>query len=987
MKKPLPFLFVVFILLFDSLLFAQTGKIVGRVFEYETGDPLPGANIYIPEESIGIVNIGTSSGIDGEFYLTDVPVGDYVLIVNYLGYKERKIPVKIEKDKILKLEIEMKPEAIEGEVITVTAQASGQRQAINQQLNAKNIVNVVSSKTIRELPENNAAEAVGRLPGVSLERQGGEGTKVVIRGMAPKYSLIQIEGVNMAATGEGDRSADLSMISPYMLEGIELSKSIMANQEASATGGIVNFRIKKAPLEPTFNVITQGGYNDLRGSYNNYKISVGGSNRFFSDALGIYAQVDYEKKDVSSQQLGGITFSQENENAPVKTHTIQLMDIFRNIGRLGGTVVLDYSTPATDIKLTNFLSRINVEETRYQNNYNFTQQGFSLNYTDTPEKWLTIMTNSLQIDHQWKGWEFNTLLSHSYSKNVLPAQISSTNNNSPNNPFPTDRDPNFNVDLNPEDIPHKMILSMDEVVNFMHLGGIYHEESETQERDLAAELNIAYKFDLAKNVNIKLSVGGKYKHKSKDYDRTVASVDNFGGDQEFRDLVYYTFENELSQRTKDAWMNDNMRILLIDFLDKNYKGKEFLNGKYDFGYVFDKEKFRRIHDLVMATYDPYTTELDPMVEGNFIESNYSDYFGFEDYYAFYIMPEVKIGSDIMIIPGLRYEANRTEYTGYRGNRLGVLRSWTPTPIDTVTKVRTNEFWLPMIQAFYKPTDWLTIKGGYTNTLQRPNYNQIMPGWVIQNQGEIWNLSNFRLRPELSRNWDLQFAFHSDKVGLLSVGAFYKKITDMIFWTGQKVITDTAYFELPSVMNRKKAAWATNNPYDVVNYGFELEWQSNFWYLPGILKGLVVNVNYTRNISEAEYLKTRIKQVVDPITYRITLVNEDTTYKAPMILQPDHVLNFVLGFDYKGFSIRSAVRFSSHVFKYADWYDALRGYSTDYFRLDLAIRQKLPIEGLEIYLNMNNLTGEVERDVINHMNFTRYMEDYGRNGNIGLRYQF
>ena len=210
---------------------------------------------------------------------------------------------------------------------------------------------------------------------------------------------------------------------------------------------------------------------------------------------------------------------------------------------------------------------------------------------------------------------------------------------------------------------------------------------------------------------------------------------------------------------------------------------------------------------------------------------------------------------------------------------------------------------------------------------------------------------------------------------------------MIFWTGMKVITDTAFFELPTIMNRQRAAWATNNENDAINYGFEFEWQSNFWYLPGLLKGLVMNVNYTRNKSEAKYLRTRIRLQVDPKTYKTTLINEDTTYTSPMISQPDHLLNLTLGHDYKGFSIRWAMRYKSHIFKSANWYEALRGYSADFYRYDLAIRQKLPVAGLEFFLNINNLTNEVEKDIINHMAFTSYDEHYGRNANMGLRYQF
>ena len=71
---------------------------------------------------------------------------------------------------------------VEGKTVVVTAQARGQMDAINKQLKAKSIKNIVSSDRIQELPESNAAEAVARIPGVSIRREGGEGNKVVIRG-------------------------------------------------------------------------------------------------------------------------------------------------------------------------------------------------------------------------------------------------------------------------------------------------------------------------------------------------------------------------------------------------------------------------------------------------------------------------------------------------------------------------------------------------------------------------------------------------------------------------------------------------------------------------------------------------------------------------------------------------------------------------------------------------------------------------------------
>ena len=107
----------------------------------------------------------------------------------------------------------------------------------------------------------------------------------------------------------------------------------------------------------------------------------------------------------------------------------------------------------------------------------------------------------------------------------------------------------------------------------------------------------------------------------------------------------------------------------------------------------------------------------------------------------------------------------------------------------------------------------------------------------------------------------------------------------------------------------------------------------------------------------------------------------------MIGQPDHLLNLTIGYDYSGFSIRWAMRYSSGIFKSTNWYEALRGFSSDFIRFDLSIRQKLPFEGMEVFFNLNNLTNEIEKDIINHRSYSRYLEDYGRTANLGMRYIF
>lgn len=980
MKKQLNvFLILVFFFCLTSIGVAQTGKIAGTVTDKSNGDPLPGANLMFKE-----FNIGTASDFDGKYLITNIPVGKHKLTVSYIGYEKIEKTITILENRTLQLNIKLTHKTIEGETVVVTGQASAQTQALNQQISSKTIKNIVSSKSIQELPEANAAEAVGRLPGVSLERSGGEGAKVIIRGLAPKYSKVQIDGVSMAATGKGDRSTDLSMISPYMLEGIEVTKSIQADQEADATGGIVNFRIKTAPEKTTFNAIAEGGHSSLPNDYGNYKTSIGGSGRFFDNKLGIYAQFNFEKKNNSSDELGGLDYYQENDSTQVETRHASLIDANRIIDRLGATLVMDYNLPTTKIKFSNFTSRINTDRQNYQIDYRYFANGYGRSLVDNTNN-LTIMTNSLRIDQYFGNFEINGGLTYAFSENEVPEELKLNIIWDGDTPPFGQREKKDRYGVDPYSLPDSLKITGLPTA----LGEFRHEESFTKENELGLDLNFTYKENLSNDIGIKIKFGGKYKQKSKVFDKTVlANNINFGGSQFFRNMIIDLFRDQLSDANRSIYNTPSALIYYPDFVDPNYKNDDFLGGKFIIDNMPNLEWFRTIDDeaIKQGLFHPYG-----------IASLQDDYNGTENYWALYIKPEIQIGEDFTFIPGLRYENNKTEYTGYRIDGRTVLHLWDPFTPDTTTVIRENSFLLPMIQFFYQPTTWLNVKGGYTKTLQRPNYSDIIPSWVLPLFGDYVAWKNPTLRPEQSTNLDLQVSLFSDKIGLVSVGAFHKKIKDMMFWTGDKAIVDTSFYGLPADMRFKRTGFVVNNENDVLDYGLELEWKSNFWWLPGILKGLVVNVNYTRNISEAKYPRTRIIQKYDE-NFQLTLTNNDTTYTNPMILQPDNLFNLTIGYDYKGFSFRWAFRYKSNIFKNASWFKDLRGYSTDFLRHDIAIKQQLPVEGLELYFNINNLTDEFERDVIrprvNPKNpslgtfeLTRHEEHYGRFTTLGIRYRY
>jgi len=206
--------FTTIVMISNSLAQGQGFTLTGYVKDAKNGTPLAGANVLVVGTSIG-----TAAIENGQYKISDLKEGKYLIRAEYIGYITAEDSISVTDDGNINLDFNLNYTTIEGKEVNVTAQAKGQMDAINRQLNARSIVNIVSSDRIQELPDANAAESVARVPGVTIKREGGEGNKVVIRGLSPKYNAITVDGTRLASTDTDDRSTDLSMISQYMLDG------------------------------------------------------------------------------------------------------------------------------------------------------------------------------------------------------------------------------------------------------------------------------------------------------------------------------------------------------------------------------------------------------------------------------------------------------------------------------------------------------------------------------------------------------------------------------------------------------------------------------------------------------------------------------------------------------------------------------------------------------------------------------------------------
>ena len=291
--------------------------------------------------------------LTGNTLIKNISPGSYTIRATYIGYKSKEFKIEVKEGVHISQDFNLEPESVEGQTVVVTGQASGQYEAINKQLTSSQIVNAVSAARIQELPDANAAESIGRLPGISVLRSGGEADEVVIRGLAPKYNRILINGVQLTSSNPNDASVDLSMISSNMLEGMEVMKTVTPDMDANVIGGTVNMELREAKVKetgvPEFGLLFQGGYNALSSAnnkLNNYKYVGSAEDRFFGDKFGIFAQISVERKNLTSNQLGASYTINGQNFTQYLTAGLNLDNIPRDRQRYNGTVVMDYKLPA-----------------------------------------------------------------------------------------------------------------------------------------------------------------------------------------------------------------------------------------------------------------------------------------------------------------------------------------------------------------------------------------------------------------------------------------------------------------------------------------------------------------------------------------------------------------------------------------------------------------------------------------------------------------
>jgi hypothetical protein len=231
------------------------------------------------------------------------------------------------------------------------------------------------------------------------------------------------------------------------------------------------------------------------------------------------------------------------------------------------------------------------------------------------------------------------------------------------------------------------------------------------------------------------------------------------------------------------------------------------------------------------------------------------------------------------------------------------------------------------------------------------------------------------------------SFLSNEIGLLSFNGFKKRVKDLVFFSQTYTSDLSKWPELPQVGNALyNLNTYVNNPNNIDLWGIETEWQTHFWYLPKPFDGLVLNFNYTHIFSEASYPRSEKRVFYDDDGNSITVVS-DTFYTTRMLNQPNDIVNLAMGYDLGGFSLRLSMLYQDNIFKRPDFWMQQRVNSATFTRWDLSVKQDLPWFGMQVYFNMNNITGEDDTDVNQKNLYTASEQRYGMSADLGFVIRF
>jgi TonB-dependent receptor len=818
-----------------SSAWAQTGR--GTI----AGTAKDEVNSALSSALVEIQPLGRKAATDdqGQFRVTDVPAGEYTITVSYVGFAPFSSTVKVDAGQTVNVNAVLKVATVNDQVIVTGERLQGEAEAINIERMSDDIVQVLPSKVINSLPNTNVADAVGRLPSVSLERDEGEGKYVQIRGTEPRLSNVTINGVNVPSPEGVVRNIKLDAVPANLVERIEVFKTLSANQDADGIGGTVNLVTRTAGEKATYNFGGSGGYTPIQGGRTLGAFDGTVGKRFGSEKkFGIIVGGTFDRNNRGIDDLepsqAATTFNGQNI-AYVPSEDLRSYSYYRN--RYGFDGGIDYNLkPGTSIYL----------------------KGLFSDFHDYGDTWVYTPNAGSTI------------------KSVNGSQITF------DNAFDCSQ-PTAPAGCTPGSAVYRHYIRRPDQQVFSILTGARHDLSSTlivyefagsRSHNIGGQDFATTNFVGPQSVDVALSLADPYRPKLTPIDGTnlddptqytMSSTElpkyhatqvNFQGAASVarRYTAYSHFGTfEVGLKIRDSHTTQNQNDLFYNFnsgapitlastvgsyIVPSYYDHTFRTGNTDYGPVSDYNKIIQSFNANIGNFafDPVTSTT---------RSAQAFFNADERVYAGYLQNAISIGK-FRIQTGVRFEGTNT---GFLTNQLtaNVDASGNSLP-PTITPLRQNSGYLnvlPSVQVQYLIEKNTNIRANFSQGISRPNIGDLVPTTIVDPNASPKSVStgNPDLKPTKANNYDLMVEHFFQPLGIVQAGFFYKQLSDPIYPTAVTLTSGPqAGFLLTQSINGPSAHIA----------GFEAAWEQRLSRLPSLLGGLGVAANYSYTASQVTF---------------------------------------------------------------------------------------------------------------------------------------
>ncbi|MBO9562946.1 MAG: TonB-dependent receptor [Niastella sp.] len=729
---------------------AQQAIIKGKITDAVNKEVLTGATI-----TLSGANNTTVTDVNGEFLLYAQP-GDRQLVVRYLGYRDTTIALNIKSHETRSLNIGLSSTYSRLSSVVVMGLLQGQAKALNQQKNADNIKNVVAADQIGRFPDPNAAEALQRVPGVNIERDQGEGRYVFVRGLAPQFTNVSVNGEQIPSPEADVRFVALDAIPADQLASIEVSKSLTPDMDGDAVGGSVNLITRTAQSKvPRINASVAGGYNQLmrRGNIQGqlqYAQRLGKQEK-----LGVMLNSSYYHNDLGSDNV---------ERSP-QDNEVELRDYELTRTRLGLSGTFDYKfNPRHEVYLRALYSRFTDREWRRATKFVPEDDEIEKATKDRFEA-QSITTINLGAKHTFSKFFLNYEAQYSMGRQNTPYD---------NEVVFIGGIPSTLTYGNPK---YPSIIADGYTDNFA-----YEFDEAGFGHTLAKDRNLTAKFDLGipyklNNNNGLIKVGAKFRSKKKSY---AITQDYYGA---IADVP-----------TLDEFDEDNIK-------------KKFLDGNYTLGRPLNVTSFIRY-------FNANPSEFEASLEDKAIDEALEAYDAKEDVIAAYLMAKQQF-KKLTVVAGLRYERTKVSYNSKDVviDGAGDLQEIVP-----VSGSSNYDYLLPQANVRYQLSRFTNLRAAATFSYARPNFSEIIPAQEINREDEVATAGNAALKPVSAFNLDLLGEHYFGNVGVLSGGFFYKRLNDFIYrrvlFNSPYPLTGTPYINSIDVIQAQNGNTANVTGFEV-----------------------------------------------------------------------------------------------------------------------------------------------------------------------------